>query len=158
MINKWVARFTDWILPHVCIGSIFQDSIMQAVRDVHCYFHITFDRLTSGRNITADRSPEQIHPTDSIQYAHVLWHLPSSSSSQSQAGTELGSDFLLSTLRPEHKLSDDAAVVHGPSMSNKDSTVRNTPHFRTTDYFLLNVQTMHDVYSSDVSTGCRGAS
>jgi hypothetical protein len=115
---------------------------------VHCYFHITFDRLTAGRNITADRSPEHTHPTDSIQYAHVLWHLPSSSN-QSQAGIEQGSDFLHSNPRPEHKQSDDAAVVHGPLMNNKDSTVRNT-HFRTTNYFLLNVQTMHDVYSLDI--------
>lgn len=167
MMNKWIARCNDSILPHACIGSIFQDSIMQAVRDAHCYFHITIDRLTVGKDITADRFPELTYSMDSIQYAHVLWHLPSSSSSQSQAGTEQGrdrsdSDFLRSTLRPEHKLGDDdaAAEVHGPSMNNKDSSsgVRNTL-FRTMDfYFLLNDQTMYDMCSSDVETGCCGTS
>ena len=127
---------------------------MQAVQDVHCYFHITYDRLTAGRDITADRSLELTYPTDSIQYAHVFWHLPSSFTSQSQAGTEQGRD------RSEHKLSDDAAAVgHGPSMNNTDSSsgVRNT-HYRTTKYFLLNVLTMYDISPSDVKTGCCGTS
>jgi len=119
------------MLP-ILIDSIFQDSIMQAVQDLHSYFHITFDRLTTGKDVTTDRSLEITNSTDSIQYAHVLWQLPASSSSpgHSQAGIEQDrdrsdSDLYRTTLRPEHKRSDDKDV-HGSSNKKDSSSVRTT--------------------------------